>query len=131
MDILDYLYIQMDPKKMPVLVLLAVLVCTLLATGALSTSVAQEDTPLGGQNLPGRIVSDALDGSDNEEEESGGVDEKVDEDSTSTTTIYPDQEKTVDKDNFVEYGNNTADFSTGKRTPNVAIPSTSTRLLDD
>ena len=115
----------------PLLVFMVVLVCALLATGALSVAVAQlEDSSLGEQNLAGGIVSDVLDGS-HDEEENGGVDDKIDEDSTSTATIYPEQEKSVDKDNFVQYGDNTADFSTDQRIPNVAVPSTSTRPLDD
>ena len=120
----------MDPKTMPV-VLMVVLVCALLATGALSVAIAQiEDSSLGEQNLAGSIVSDVLNGSD-DGEENGGVDNKIDEDSTSTTTIQPDREKTVDKDNFVEYGDNTADFSTDQPTPNVVVPPPSTRTLDD
>jgi hypothetical protein len=132
MDKVNYLNIELDPKTMPVVVLMVVLVCALLATGALSVAVAQvQGRSLSEQNLAGGIVSDVLDGSDDEEEKNGGVDDKIDEDSTSTTTTYPDREKTVDKDNFVEYGDNIADFSTGQRNPNVTVPSTTMRTLDD
>jgi cytoskeletal protein RodZ len=103
---------QMNPKTTPlVLAMFFILVCTLPAAGAtVPAAIAQEDiTSLDEEDLARSIISDVLDGGDDEVNDEAADDEIDDQDSTDTSTVNPNQEdQTVDQTDFNEYGDNTA-----------------------
>jgi hypothetical protein len=104
---------QMTPKKTTPLVLMMffTLVCTLSAAGATIPSAIAQEVTLLDEDLARGIVSDVLDGG-NDDEENGDADdaEIVDQDSMDTAeTVNPNQEDhTEDQTDFNEYGDNTA-----------------------
>jgi hypothetical protein len=70
----------------------------------------EEETSLGEEDLAGHIISTVLDvsGDDEEENDDAADDEIVDQDSTDTATVNPNQEdQTVDQDDTVILGDHT------------------------
>src|SRR5919106_594164 len=102
---------QMNPKTTPlVLAMFFILVCTLPAAGATvpAAIVQEEDTSSLDEDLARGIVSDVLDGGDDEVNDEAADDEIVDQDLTETATVNPNQDQTVDQTDFNEFGDNTA-----------------------
>jgi cytoskeletal protein RodZ len=103
---------QMNPKTTPlVLAMFFTLVCTLPAAGATvpAAIVQEEDTSSLDEDLARNIVSDVLDGGDDEVNDDAADAEIDDQDSTDTATVNPNQEdQTVDQTDFNEFGDNTA-----------------------
>jgi hypothetical protein len=103
----------MNPKTTPlILAMFFILVCTLPAAGAtVPAAIAQQEdiTSLDEEDLARGIVSDVLDGGDDEVNDEAADAEIDDQDSTDTSTVNPNQEdQTVDQTDFNEYGDNTA-----------------------
>src|SRR5215207_10801909 len=97
----------MNPKTTALILVMVALVCALPAAGAIPSAIAQEETSLG-EDLVGGIVSDVDDG-DDDEENGDAPDADIDQDSTDTATVNPNQEdQTVDQTYFNEFGDNTA-----------------------
>ncbi len=101
---------QMNPKTTPlVLAMFFTLVCTLPAAGAtVPAAIVQEDITSLDEDLARNIVSDVLDGGDDEVNDEAADAEIDDQDSTDTATVNPNQEdQTVDQTDFNEFGDNT------------------------
>jgi hypothetical protein len=109
----------MTPKTPSLILAMFTLMCTLPAAGVIPSVIAQEDTTsLDEENLASGIVSDVLDGSgddddevndDEEDDDDADIDEIVDQDSTDTATVKPNQdETTIDQTDSNEFGDNTA-----------------------
>ena len=103
----------MNSKTTPlILAMFFILVCTLPAAGAtVPAAIAQQEdiTSLDEEDLARGIVSDVLDGGDDEVNDEAADAEIDDQDSTDTSTVNPNQEdQTVDQTDFNEYGDNTA-----------------------
>jgi hypothetical protein len=103
---------QMNPKTTPlVLAMFFTLVCTLPAAGAVPAAIAQEeDTSSLDEDLARSIISDVLDGGDDDEVNDDAADAEIDDqDSADTSTVNPNHEdQTVDQTDFNEFGDNTA-----------------------
>ena len=104
----------MNSKTTPVVLVMFTLVFALPAAGAIPAAIAQEaqeeDASLGA-GLARSLVPDVLDGGGDDEEENGdAVDDEIDQDSTDTATVNPNQEY-----------NNEANFAPQNNNP-VAIP---------
>jgi uncharacterized protein (DUF1684 family) len=104
----------MTPKTTPpVLAMFFTLVCALPAAGATIPSAiaqGQDISPLDEEeDLARSIISDVLDGGDDDEVNDDAADyDMVDQDSTETATVSPNQDQTVDQTDFNEFGDNTA-----------------------
>ncbi len=106
----------MSPKTTPLALVIFTLVCALPAV--VPAAIAQEDTSSDEEGLVGGIISNVLDGSDNEENSDNANGAEANQDSTDTTTVSSNQEdQTVDHDT-VTFGNNTADIDD----TNVDVP---------
>jgi cytoskeletal protein RodZ len=102
---------QMNPKTTPlVLAMFFTLVCTLPAAGAaVPAAIAQEeDTSSLDEDLARSIISDVLDGGNDEVNDDAADAEIDDQDSADTSTVNPNHEdQTVDQTDFNEFGDNT------------------------
>lgn len=89
-------------------------------SGSISNCTQEEETSLG-EDLVRSTISD-VDGGDYKI--NGDADDaEIDQDSTDTATVNPNQEdQTVDRDNFNEFGDNTADLDTDQPSVNVGVP---------
>jgi len=111
----------MNPKTTALILVMVALVCALPAAGAIPSAIAQEETSLG-EDLVGGIVSDVDDG-DDDEENGDAPDADIDQDSTDTATVNPNQEdQTVDQTYFNEFRDNTADLDPYQPAANVGVP---------
>jgi hypothetical protein len=96
-----------------ILVTVTLLLCAVIISAAAGLApsfvIAQEeeDTSLGEEDLAGSIVSDVLDGGNDDEENSDAVDAEINQDSTGTAVVDPNQEQDVDGDNIGEFGGDT------------------------
>jgi hypothetical protein len=101
----------MNSKTTPVVLVMFTLVFALPAAGAIPAAIAQEEDASLGAGLARSLVPDVLDGGGDDEEENGdAVDDEIDQDSTGTATVNPNQEY-----------NNEANFAPQNNNP-VAIP---------
>jgi hypothetical protein len=101
----------MNSKTTPVVLVTCTLVFALPAAGAIPAAIAQEEDASLGAGLARSLVPDVLDGGGDDEEENGdAVDDEIDQDSTGTATVNPNQEY-----------NNEANFAPQNNNP-VAIP---------
>ena len=96
------------------------IVCALPAAGAVQVALAQEDASLG-EDLTTGILSNVLeDGGDNEENDD--ADTEIDQDGTNMGTVNPNQDQTVDQDDTVIFGDDTADIDDANIAVPIAIP---------
>ena len=98
-------------KITPLVLAIFTILCALPAAGVAAAAIAQEGTSLGEEDLVGGIISNVLeeDGGDDDEENGDAADAEIDQDSTDTATVNPNQEdQTVDQTYFNEFGDNTA-----------------------
>jgi hypothetical protein len=120
------IYSQVNPKTTPLILVMFNLACAIIpAVVAAPAAIAQqEDTSLGEEDLAGGIVSDVLDGGDEDDEENGdaAADTENDQDSTNTATVNPNQDQIVDQGSTNTFGDNTADLTADLLAANVAIP---------
>ena len=97
-------------KTTPLVLALFTVVCTIVPTavGMIPLAIAQEEEiPSLDEDLARSIVSDVLDGGD--DQINGDTNAETNQDSTDTATIGPNQEdQTVDQTDFNEFGDNTA-----------------------
>ncbi len=117
---------QMNPKTTPlVLAMFFTLVCTLPAAGAVPAAIVQEeDTSSLDEDLARSIISDVLDGGDDDEVNDDAADAEIDDqDSADTSTVNPNHEdQTVDQTDFNEFGDNTVtNHDTDQTESNVAV----------
>jgi hypothetical protein len=86
----------MNPKTTALVLAMFTILCALPAAGVVPAAIAQEGTSLD-EDLVGGIISNVLDGSD--DEQNGDSDAEIDQDSTDTATVNPNQEdQTVDQE---------------------------------
>src|SRR5918994_1116417 len=114
----------MNPKTTALILVMVALVCALPAAGAIPSAIAQEETSLG-EDLVGGIVSNVSDVDDGDDDEENGdaADAEIDQDSTDTATVNPNQEdQTVDQTYFNEFRDNTADLDPYQPAANVGVP---------
>lgn len=99
----------MNPKTSPLVLAMFTILCALPAAGVVPAAIAQEGTSSDEEGLVGGIISNVLDGSD--DEPNGDSDAEVNQDSTDTATVNPNQEdQTGDQEDVAIFGDNTADF---------------------
>ena len=98
----------MSPKTTPLALAILTLVCALPL--GIPAAIAQEGILSEEEGLVGGIISNVLDGSNNEENSGNADGAEANQDSRDTTTVSSNQEdQTVDRDT-VTFGNNTADI---------------------
>lgn len=101
----------MNPKIRPLVLAMFTLMCaTIPAAGVIPSVIAQEDTTSLGENFAGSIVSDVLDGNDDDEVDDEAADDGiVDQDLTDTAaTPNPNQDETaVDQADSNQFGDDT------------------------
>lgn len=117
----------MGLKSPHVILMMLPLVCAIIpaAAAALPPAIAQEDTPLGEEDIAGSIVSNVLGGSDNADndgEENYGAEGEFNQDATITATIDPNQEQGVE-DNLGEFGDDAAELDDTNAAVPIATPS--------
>ena len=97
----------MSPKTSHLALVIFTLVCALPAW--VPAAIAQENSS-SDEDLVGGIISNVLDGGDDEENVDNADGAEANQDSTDTTTVSSNQEdQTVDHDT-VTFGDNTADI---------------------
>ena len=84
------------------------------------SEMAQENISLG-EDLAGSIISNFPDGGD-DEEKGDNANAEIAQDSTNTAAVNPNQEQTVDEDNFAEFGDDTADHDAANVVVPIAVP---------
>ena len=102
----------MNPKTKPLVLAIFILLFALPAAAgaAIPAAIAQEEDASLGAGLARSLVSDVLDGGGDDEEENGDADDaEIDQESTDTATVNPNQEdQTIDQDDdTVTFGDDT------------------------
>lgn len=111
----------MNPKTSPLVLAMFTILCALPAAGVVPAAIAQEGTSSDEEGLVGGIISNVLDGSD--DEPNGDSDAEVNQDSTDTATVNPNQEdQTGDQEDVAIFGDNTADLDYTNVDLPMAIP---------
>lgn len=103
----------MSPKTSPLALVIFTLVSALPA--GVPAAIAQENSS--DEDLVGGIISNVLDGGDDEENGDNADGAEANQDSTDTTTVSSNQDQTVDHDT-VTFGDNTAEIDD----TNVGVP---------
>src|SRR5215207_11262950 len=114
----------MNPKTTPLVLAIFTILCALPAAGAIPSAIAQEEETSLGEDLVGGIISDVDGGDDDEENGGDAADAEIDQDSTDTATVNPNQEdhQNGDQTYFNEFRDNTADLDPYQPAANVGVP---------